>query len=50
MLALLIGKLRGTIDEAYYHEVASALLALPDTIRQVLETAPEVEKLSRIFT
>ncbi|MCR4570323.1 MAG: glutamine--fructose-6-phosphate transaminase (isomerizing), partial [Bacteroidales bacterium] len=50
MLALLIGKLRGTIDEAYYHEVASALLALPNTIRQVLETAPEVEKLSRIFT
>ena len=50
MLALLIGKLRGTIDEAYYHEVAGALLALPDTIRQVLETAPEVEKLSRIFT
>ena len=50
MLALLIGKLRGTIDEAYYHEVASALLALPDTIRQVLETAPEVEKLSHIFT
>ena len=50
MLALLIGKLRGTIDEAYYHEVASALLALPDTIRQVLETEPEVEKLSRIFT
>ena len=50
MLALLIGKLRGTIDQAYYHEVAGALLALPDTIRQVLETAPEVEKLSRIFT
>ena len=50
MLALLIGKLRGTVDNAYYHEVAGALLELPEAIRKVLETAPEVEKLSRIFT
>ncbi len=50
MLALLIGKLRGTVDSAFYHEVAGALLELPEAIRKVLKKAPEVEKLSRIFT
>jgi glucosamine--fructose-6-phosphate aminotransferase (isomerizing) len=50
MLALLIGKLRGTVDSAFYHEVAGALLDLPEAIRKVLKKAPEVEKLSRIFT
>ena len=33
MLALLIGKLRGTVDSAFYHEVAGALLDLPEAIR-----------------
>ena len=50
MLALLIGKLRGTVDSVFYHEVAGALLDLPEAIRKVLKKAPEVEKLSRIFT
>ncbi|MCR4569826.1 MAG: glutamine--fructose-6-phosphate transaminase (isomerizing) [Bacteroidales bacterium] len=50
MLALVIGKLRGTIDMNYYHQVAGAILELPETIRKVLETAPAVEKLATIFT
>ena len=50
MLALVIGKLRGTIDMDYYHQVAGALLELPETIRKALESAPAVEKLASIFT
>ena len=50
MLALLIGRLKGTVDEGYYHRVAQALLELPDTIREALTTAEQVAVLSRTFT
>jgi glucosamine--fructose-6-phosphate aminotransferase (isomerizing) len=50
MLALVIGQLRGTVDMDYYHQVAGALLSLPETIRQVLEQAPDIERISSIFT
>ena len=50
MLALVIGRLRGTVDEDYCHEVAGALLELPATVKKVLEGAAEVENLSKIFT
>ena len=50
MLALLIGRLKGSVDEGYYHRVAQALLDLPDTIREALKTADQVAVLSRTFT
>jgi len=50
MLALLIGKLRGTIDEGYYHRVAQALLEIPDTVRETLKTADQVAALAKTFT
>ena len=50
MLALLIGRLKGTVDEGYYHRVAQALLDLPDTIREALKAADQVAVLSRTFT
>ncbi len=50
MMALLIGRLKGTIDEGYYHRVAQAILELPATIREALKTAPEVASLARMFT
>ena len=50
MLALLIGRLKGTVDEGYYHRVAQALLDLPDTIREALKAAEQVAVLSRTFT
>ena len=50
MLALLIGRLKGTVDEGYYHRVAQALLELPDTIREALKTSEQVSVLARTFT
>ena len=50
MLALLIGRLKGTVDEGYYHRVAQALLELPDTIREALKTSEQVAILARTFT
>ena len=50
MMALLIGRLKGTIEEGYYHRVAQAILELPAAIREALKTAPEVASLARMFT
>ena len=50
MLALLIGRLKGSIGEAYYHRVAQAVLDLPDTIREALKTSEAVASLARMFT
>jgi glucosamine--fructose-6-phosphate aminotransferase (isomerizing) len=50
MLALLIGRLKGTIEEGYYHRVAQAILDLPGTIREALKTSDAVASLARVFT
>ena len=50
MLALVIGKLRGTIEDDRYHKVADAILNLPDTLRKSLECADMLEQFSKIFT
>ena len=50
MLALLIGRLKGTVDSGYYHRVAQAVLELPATIGKALKTADQVAALARTFT
>ncbi|MBR1705429.1 MAG: glutamine--fructose-6-phosphate transaminase (isomerizing) [Bacteroidales bacterium] len=50
MLALVIGRLKGTLGEDKYHEVAGALLELPQTMKEVLKTADQVADLAKIFT
>jgi len=50
MLALLLGKLKGTCKEEDYHRMAQAILDLPDTIREALKTADQVSVLARTFT
>ena len=50
MLALAVGQLRGTVDEATVKEVASALKAMPEIIEETLGCDAEVQSLSRIFT
>lgn len=50
MLALLIGRLKGTVDSGYYHRVAQAVLELPATIDKALKTADQVSALARTFT
>ncbi|MBO5457258.1 MAG: glutamine--fructose-6-phosphate transaminase (isomerizing) [Muribaculaceae bacterium] len=50
LLALAVGHLRGAIDDATLHQVASALDKMPATIEKTLKVDKEVQKLSRIFT
>ena len=50
MLALAVGREKGTVSDAYYHEVSSALLHLPETLEEVLKVAPQVADLAKIFT
>ena len=50
MLALLVGRLRGTVEDGYYHRVAQALMELPSVMREALKTADQVSTLARIFT
>lgn len=50
LLALCMGQLRGTVSQEKLEEITSALLRMPDTIREVLRLDPEIQKLSRVFT
>ena len=50
LLALLVGRLRGTLEEGYYHRVAQALLELPPLMREALKSADQVAALARTFT
>ncbi|MCR5017698.1 MAG: glutamine--fructose-6-phosphate transaminase (isomerizing) [Bacteroidales bacterium] len=50
MLALLVGRLRGTVEDGYYHRVAQALMELPSIMREALKTAGQVSALARTFT
>lgn len=50
MLALAIGKLRGTISDEKVSEVAKSILELPDLIKKTLTLNPQIERLSSIFT
>ena len=50
MLALAVGRERGTVTEAYYNEVSAALLHLPETMEEVLKVAPQIADLAKIFT
>ena len=45
-----VGREKRTVSDAYYHEVASALLHLPETLEEVLKVAPQVADLAKIFT
>ena len=50
MLALAVGRERGTVTDEYYNEVSAALLHLPETMEEVLKVAPQVADLAKIFT
>ena len=50
MLALAIGREKGTISEEYYHEVSQALLQLPETMREVVKVDEQIRDLAKIFT
>ena len=50
MLALAVGQLRGTVDNAKVGELASAIKALPALISDALKLNDEIERLSGIYT
>lgn len=50
MLALAIGREKGTVTEEYYREVSKALLELPRTLEEVLKVGDQVKDLAKIFT
>ena len=50
MLALVLGKEKGTLDEGRYHELAKGILELPERIRDVLSNNSLIENLARTFT
>ena len=50
MLALAMGREKGTVSEEYYCEVSRALLELPDTLAEVLKVGDQVKDLAKIFT
>ncbi|MDE5708261.1 MAG: glutamine--fructose-6-phosphate transaminase (isomerizing), partial [Alistipes sp.] len=50
MLALAIGREKGTVADDYYREVSKALLELPQTLKEVLKVGDQVKDLAKIFT
>src|SRR5690606_9744063 len=49
MIALLLGRERGTLDEQTFSNHLRALAAIPDQIRKVLELDEEIERLARDY-
>jgi glucosamine--fructose-6-phosphate aminotransferase (isomerizing) len=50
MLALALGKEKGTISEEEYQKVTSELANIPDKMKQVLKLNEQIADMARIFT
>ena len=50
MLALAIGREKGSVADDYYREVSKALLELPQTLEEVLKVGDQIKDLAKIFT
>ena len=50
MLAVTVGRERGTVSDDYFREVSKALLELPQTLTEVLKIDEQIRDLSKIFT
>lgn len=50
MLAVAVGRLRGTLTSTQEAEIASAIAGLPDIITKTLKLDGQVKEISRIFT
>ena len=50
MLALAIGQLRGTVDDARVAELGKWILKVPELVRKVLKLNDKIERLSAIYT
>lgn len=50
MMALAIGKAKGTIDEERYLDIVKELQQIPEKIKAILDQNEAIQQLSRIFT
>ncbi len=50
MMALVIGKEKGTIDDARYQKIIKELQRIPDKIQHILDHNESIKNLSAIFT
>lgn len=50
MLALTLGKARGTVDDQEYNEVAHELTLIPEKIKTILLQNDKIKNIARIFT
>ena len=50
LLALALGREKGTLPEAEYHRVVKELVGIPDKIRKVLKQNPFIANFSKMFT
>jgi glucosamine--fructose-6-phosphate aminotransferase (isomerizing) len=50
LLALALGRVRGTVDEQEYQEVANELISIPDKIEKVLQQNDRIEKIAQQYT
>jgi len=50
MMALVIGRLRGTVDDEKYYRISKAILGLPELLSETLKLTEQIEDLSKIFT
>ncbi len=50
MLALAIGKAKGTVAAEQYHAISRGILSLPDNMRKVLKKDDMIADLAKVFT
>ncbi len=50
MLALAIGKVKGTVATEQYHAISRGILSLPDNMRKVLKKDDMIADLAKVFT
>lgn len=50
MMAMMLAKMKGLIDEEKYREVLRGLIAMPDNIKEVLDQHEHIQSMASIFT
>ena len=50
MMAMMLTKMKGLIDEEKYREVLRGLIAMPDNIKEVLDQHEHIQSVASIFT
>lgn len=50
MMAMMLAKMKGLIDEEKYREVLRGLITMPDNIKEVLDQHEHIQSMASIFT